>query len=210
MVTFKDIYISDYGKELVVSASIDNLEYYDNMYISSVIIDTQDTFIHSGPSSNPVYRIDYPTIYEQYTEDELRDLAGIDLSRYNTKTIDLRLDVKDFLGKVSDLSSNIFFVYVIVEGVPSPNTPCGGDNKNHLGVAYYKNHILSPIISTIGELNNECKSPSKQLIDNILKYKAFDVSIRLGAFDNAIKYWKKFFKVPYNRNTSTCGCNGNK
>ena len=55
MVEFKELKITPDGKNLIINASIKDLEYYKDVYIDSVIIDTQDTYLPSGPSSNPIY-----------------------------------------------------------------------------------------------------------------------------------------------------------
>ena len=55
MIVFNNIRISQDDKYITIDAEIENNKYYENMYIDSVIIDTQDTFSPNGPSNNPVY-----------------------------------------------------------------------------------------------------------------------------------------------------------
>lgn len=51
MVTFNELKITPDGQKLIIDVSIKDLPYYKNVYLESISIDTQDTYISSGPSS---------------------------------------------------------------------------------------------------------------------------------------------------------------
>lgn len=79
---------------------------------------------------------------------------------------------------------------------------------------YYPCTVYSNIIPSIGELEQECAVP-KNFIDGLLKKKAIDLCIESGHYEQACKYWCKF----YTRGISTmgshssssrggCGCHG--
>ena len=55
MVTFQELRITPDGQKLIIDVSVKDLEYYTNVYLDTVQIDTQDTFVESGPSSEVVY-----------------------------------------------------------------------------------------------------------------------------------------------------------
>ena len=55
MIQFNTLKITQDGKNLIINASVKNLSYYTNVLIGSIIIDNQDTYSVSGPSSNPIY-----------------------------------------------------------------------------------------------------------------------------------------------------------
>ena len=59
MILFSRLSVSQDGKTLVIKADIEDLTYYDNMYITKVVIDNQKTFSASGPSANPIFSYTY-------------------------------------------------------------------------------------------------------------------------------------------------------
>ena len=52
MIRFATLKVSGECRQLVIDASIEAYSFYDDVYIDSVVIDTQDTFMTSGPSSS--------------------------------------------------------------------------------------------------------------------------------------------------------------
>jgi hypothetical protein len=94
--------------------------------------------------------------------------------------------------------------------VPAPDTPCGLDNKTTIGIAVNLRPVFNHAMAYINETMDSCSIP-KSFIDMILKFKAFEVSLRTGNFEAAVKFWKKLStnKVEVSLN-STCGCNGTK
>lgn len=55
MIVFDRLEISPDGKHLTIDARVDDMKYYDNVGICSVVIDTQDTYIPGGPSQKHVF-----------------------------------------------------------------------------------------------------------------------------------------------------------
>ena len=55
MVQFNELRITPDGQKLIIDVSVKDLEYYTNVYLDTVQIDTQDSFVESGPSSKVVY-----------------------------------------------------------------------------------------------------------------------------------------------------------
>ena len=53
---------------IVVEASVDNLDFYKDVEIGSILVDTDETFLESGPSSNPLYAQEFETYYDIYKE----------------------------------------------------------------------------------------------------------------------------------------------
>ena len=56
-----------------------------------------------------------------------------------------------------DLNTNLLFVYIIVEGTPASDTPCGFDNKITIAPIYNKYPIYKNSIYLLSEFNNQCK-----------------------------------------------------
>ena len=187
MIEFKELRVTPDGKTLIIDAAVKDLSYYDNVYIKSVTVDTQDTYSESGSSTNPLFHYEVASVSEE-----------------NKKRIRLELN-SSVLG---DITGNMFFVYITVKGTPAPDTPCGLDNVTTLGVTADLYPFYKSSINHMKELENECE-PSKNFIDSLLRFKAFELSIRTGHYIQAIKYWNKFFKeVKSNTVNTICRCHG--
>lgn len=217
MVIINELRITPDGKNLIIDASIENLSYYKNVNIAAVIIDTHDTYIPSGPSNRAIFHNSYEgddgvvsTIDDCAsikTEDSCECNGIITNQKYGKKHIRLVLTDKE-LGVCLD--NNIFFVYIVTNGIPSPCTPCGMDNLYTMGVVYNKRPIYNMGMGYVKELADTCSMP-KNFIDYILRYKAFELSLRTGNYPIAIDYWKKFFsgKTLSISKPKGCGCYGN-
>ena len=78
---------------------------------------------------------------------------------------------------------------------------------------HYPCTIYSNIIPSIGELEQECAVP-KNFIDGLLKKKAIDLCIESGHYEQACKYWCKFYTHggstmgSYSSSRGGCGCHG--
>lgn len=215
MVIINELRITPDGKALIIDASIENLTYYKNVDIAAVIIDSQDTYIPSGPSNQALFHHSYEK--EPYTVSTLNDCSsiqsedscnGIVTSQvHGTKHIRLYLTAKE-LGV--DLNNNIFFVYIVTNGIPAPDTPCGMDNIYTMGIAYNLRPIYNLGMNYVRDLTNECSIP-KNFIDYILRYKAFELALKTGNYTLAFKYWNKFFKdkISTVSKPKGCGCHGN-
>lgn len=216
MIVLTECRIDQEGKHLIVEASVNNLSFYKNVYIDSIIIDTNETFSANGPSSNPIFTQQFSN--EPYKADVREDCNAVAVDEeckcgdvYTSqkalvKNVRLALTTKD-LG-LENLDDNIFFVYIVASGVPAPCTPCGLDNQYVMGVAYNLRPIYNMAMSYVKELNDECSTP-KGFIDMILRIKAMELSLRTGNYTMAFKYWDKLFKNKVSMTPSRgCGCNG--
>ena len=88
MIQFNELRINPEDTKLIIDVSVKNSVYYENVYIDTISIDTQDTFIDSGPSSNAAYT---------------NTLTG------DNKSVRLELGIGDLLPSLLD---NMFFVWV--------------------------------------------------------------------------------------------------
>ena len=182
MVQFNELYITPDNKRLVIEAQVKDLQYYDNVYISRVIIDNQDTYKENTPSNDPVYTYDVES---------------------NSKKVRLELDYTDLT-----INNKMLFVYIQTTGNPASNTPCGMDNQTTLGVVINRYTIYKYIITNLKTLNNTCVPPA-YFIDGILKIKALDLAIDTGHYIEAIKLYNKFYsKVRIITINNNCNCNG--
>lgn len=187
MIKFNELKIENCNKTLVIDASVINLPYYTDIYIESITIDTQDTYVGTGPSSTPLFNHVVP-------------------ENQSLKTIRLNLD-STVLNAGFD--TNLLFVYVSVKGVAAIDVPCGMDNVHTIGVVTNLYPIYKQSIKLLSSISDDCQNP-QDLVSFILKLNALDLAIKTCNYVTAIKYWKKYFTGATLNNvlTNKCGCNG--
>ena len=176
MVHFNELTITPDGKYLIIDVSVLSESYYENIYLDSIVIDNQDTYISTGPSSEPVYSYSVPEEISVLTNEPI-----------NLKHLHLVLDKID----LKDLS-NMFFVYVRTKGTPAPETPCGLDHITTMGTVVNMYPFYQQAMNYIGEIAQRCSIPAN-FIDFILKQKGLEVAVKTGNYPDAIKYYNKFF-----------------
>lgn len=193
MIQFNELRIVD-GR-LIIDISVRDLACYTNVYIGSLKLDNQNTFSLNGPSDGAY---DIPAS-EIHWGDEDHKTAHIELTQ---KTL------IDGTSNIS-LDNDLIFVYAIVsdDSIPAPDTPCGMDREWSVGAAANLTKLYNRGISYIKELANSCEIPAG-FADFILKYKAFVLSLRACDFQQAIKFWNKFFGKDTKIVTRGCGCHG--
>lgn len=213
MIVFNNIKITQDNKYLIIDAEIEDNAYYKDMYIDQVVIDNQDTYIQNGPSSNPIYIYQaQPQDNNIYTTDDLvnkvTDEDGIavqdekDTQSYS-REVHLILDKKDLI----EIENNMFFVYIIAGGTPSPDTPCGYDVNVALKVVVNTYPIYNTMMQYLKELGNTCSTPYG-IIDKILQIKMLDASVQTGNNLKAIEIWNTYFKNKQEDININCRCNG--
>ena len=188
MVHFNELRITSDGQHLIIDVSVLSESYYKNVYIDSIVIDNQDTYVGSGPSSDPVYSYSVPNGVSQLTK-----------KTYSQKHV--RLDLTP-----TDLPLNgLLFVYVRAKGTPAADTPCGLDNITTLGTVTNMYSFYQQAMNYIGELANNC-SVSQNFTDYILKMKGLELAVRTGNYTDAIKFYNKFFNGKENTVVRKGGC----
>lgn len=181
MIKFNELIIVN-EQNLIIDVSVKELSYYTDVYIDSITIDTQDTFIESGPSSKPVYT---------------KTIEG------NNKSIRLELNKGDLLPSLKD---NLFFVFIKTKGTPSSDTPCGMDNITTIGVVYNLKIIYSTMMCFLRQVESNC-TIGKNFIDSLLRYKAFELSIKTSNYPLSIKYWNRYLSNKADNYTyKNCSC----
>jgi hypothetical protein len=189
MIHFNQLTISPDGRHLIIDVSVRSEAYYKNVYLDSIIIDNQDTYVGSGPSSEPVYSYSVP--------DETSELTG---KTYSQKHI--RLDLTPL-----DLNlDGLLFVYVRTKGSPTMDVPCGMDNITTMGTVSNMYPFYQQAMNYIKELANNCSVP-QNFIDYILRLKALELSVRTGNYPDAINYYNRFFSGKAKSSIRKGGCN---
>lgn len=213
MVDFNELRVSPDRKNLIIDVSIRDLSYYENVYIDSIIIDTQDTYIPSGPSNSPIFTYEVVSnvtpVYSLpdcgcgQVQDYIDKENCFETSNNEEKRVRLELDNT---ALDNHLKGNLFFVYVITKGTPSSDTPCNMDNTINLGVTADTYPIYTNMLNSLKELES-CETP-KLFTDAFLRFKAFELSIKTGQYSQIINYWNKYFKSLDIPNNTNCSCNG--
>ena len=130
MLQWNELRITPDKKHLVIDVQVQDLEYYENVVLDTIIIDTQKTFIETGPSNKPLMTISCDGVKH------FREFIDIDT-----------------------ISDNLFFVYAISSGDPAENTPCGMSESSILGVTYDKYPFYSRGMKMLSEIDG-CNPPS--------------------------------------------------
>ena len=178
MLQFNELRITPDQKHLIVDVEVQPLEYYEDVYVGAIVVDTQKTFSELGPSNKPLFTFEY-----ENQPKRVREVIDIDT-----------------------IADNLFFVYAIASGNPAEDTPCGMAESSIMGVTYDKYPIYSQGMKLLGEMGG-CE-PSSNLIDYILQRKAFDISLLTGNYSEAIKYWNMFYNTKEVTIKTKCGCHG--
>lgn len=191
MIHFNELKISADAQHLIIDVSVLSESYYKDVYIDSIVIDNQDTYVGTGPSSNPVYSYSVPDSVSKLTK-----------KTYSQKHVRLDLNPVD-LGSLDGL----FFVYVRTKGIPSADTPCGMDNITTLGTVCNMYPFYQQAMNYIKEIANNCSAP-QNFTDYILKLKGLELAVRTGNYPDVIKYYNKFFsgKSKSSIKIGGCGC----
>lgn len=186
MIVFNDLRITPDGENLFIDAMVAPYGYFKNMYISSISIDTEDTFSAGKPSSNAV------TVYKNENQD--------------TTIKECSINVLPDILKLTSFNGHIFYVYVTVAGIPSADTPCTMDTEYTLGVALNWQLIYQQGINHMKETINGCCGMSKDFIDYILRFKAFELALRTAQYQLANDRFKKWFAVDKIKFNPPCRC----
>lgn len=186
MIVFNDLRITPDGENLLIDAMVAPYKYFENMYISSISIDTEETFSPTGkPSSNAV------VVYENQDTTVKEHSINITPDRF----------------KFASLNGHIFYVYVTVAGTPSADTPCTMDTEYTLGVALNWQSIYQQGMDHMRKVVNGCCGMPKDFIDYILRFKAFELALRTAQYQLANDRFKKWFAEDGAKFNPPCGCN---
>lgn len=203
-VIFDQLRISDDGKRMYINAHVNKADYFNDIYIDSIVIQTADKVSETNPG---LPTSDY--VYIKKAEENAKELNLVleasDLSR------SWESDPKAIAFNRGDMSKTLFFVYVKCKGTPGSCTPCRLDEETTLGVVFDENMLHQKVMDYTKELVTDCNVPSA-FIDFILLWNAFKASIETEHYIPAIKFFNILFdevgKSRQSRTIKTCGCNG--
>lgn len=204
MIIFNQLRISDDGKRMYINAHVNKADYFNDIYIDSIVIQTADKVSETDPG---LPTSDY--VYIKKAEENAKELNLVleasDLSR------SWESDPKAIAFNRGDMSKTLFFVYIKCKGTPGSCTPCRLDEETTLGVVFDENVLHQKVMDYTKELVADCSVPSA-FIDFILLWNAFKSAIETEHYIPAIKFFNMMFeevgKSCQSRTIKTCGCNG--
>lgn len=204
MIRFNELKIED--NYIIIDVQIEEESYFKDMYIDSIVIDTQDTFIANGPSSKAIYTKTFNT--DAHPVYENKQCAPIKKEE-NIYTQGIRVRIYISAKELNvDIHKTMFFVYVIAGGTPAADTPCRWDENKALHTLVDTQVLYNNIIQYVKELGKECSTPDN-FINAILQFNAIDLALKTNQYPLAIDLWKKFYSdIESNVVLPNCGCNG--
>ena len=198
MIRFNELKIEN--NYIIIDVQIEEEKYFKDMYIDSIVIDTQDTFIANGPSSKAIYTKTFNTDTD-VNKEEIVYTQGTD--KYNR--VRIYIDGKNLNV---DIHKTMFFVYVIAGGTPSADTPCRWDENKALHTLVDTQVLYNNMIQYVKELSKDCSTPDN-FINAILQFNAIDLALKTNQYPLAIDLWKRFYSdIESNVVLPNCGCNG--
>ena len=198
MIRFNELKIEN--NYIIIDVQIEEEKYFKDMYIDSIVIDTQDTFIANGPSSKAIYTKTFNTDTD-INKEEIVYTQGTD--KYNR--VRIYIDGKNLNV---DIHKTMFFVYVIAGGTPLADTPCRWDENKALHTLVDTQVLYNNMIQYVKELNKDCSTPNN-FINAILQFNAIDLALKTNQYPLAIDLWKRFYSdIESNVVLPNCGCNG--
>lgn len=203
-VIFDQLRISDDGKRMYINAHVNKADYFKDIYIDSIVIQTADKVSETNPG---LPTSDY--IYIKKAEDNAKELNLVleasDLSK------SWETDPKAIAFNRGEMSNTLFFVYIKVKGTPEACTPCRLDEETTLGVVFDENVLHQRVMDYTKSLLADCNVPT-DFTDFILLWNAFKSAIETEHYIPAIKFYNMLFaevgKGCQNRIIKTCGCHG--
>lgn len=181
MIDFTELRITPDSKYLIIEIRVKEEAYYENVYIDSITIDNQDTYVDNGGSTASVFHIELEEDMKYYRLRLNENMLGVSLE-------------------------GLFFVKVKVRGIPSEGTPCGCDNEYTTEVITNVYPIYKQGMAYIKDVENSCEIPVG-FADFILKFNAIDFAIKTCNYTLASKYYNMFLKNYKNvNNKGGCGC----
>lgn len=206
MIRFNELKIED--NYIIIDVQIEEDEYFKDMYIDSIVIDTQDTFIANGPSNKAIYTKTFnseeDTSYENNPCIPTKMEENVFFSNNNNR-VRIYISAKELNV---DIHKTMFFVYAIAGGTPAADTPCRWDENKALHTLVDVQLLYNTMIQYVKELGKECSTPDN-FINAILQFNAIDLALKTNQYPLAIELWKRFYSdIESNAVLPNCGCNG--
>lgn len=217
MIIFDQLRISNDGQKLYIDIHVNLAEEFDNVYLDTISIFTDDKVSETNvnsPSSGFIYQYKFENNEQQASlvlEKSDFDAAFINIIDSEGKRIREHEAFADtpFNG---NLSKGLFFVYVKAKGIPAECVPCCMQNYTVLGVVFNEGILYQQMMGYTKQLADTCEI-SKDFIDFILRWNGFKASVNTGHYIQAKNFYEMLFgkgshTMTTYRNSKPCGCHG--
>lgn len=204
MIQINQIIIDKKGEKLRIDAEIIGDSAFVNRYIKKIYLDTQDSFLTSGPSEDLVYEHEV-TVAD--AADELNATQTID-SVERVKKLHIEIPQEEI---TASLQHNMFIVYLEAGGVNAETPPadCCENIEIVVGAVIWMKPLYGDFLAFNRELNNSCEIP-KNFLYIFLQYQAFLVAVRTNNMLEAIRIYNEFLRhkgcIPRTNAKIGCGC----
>jgi hypothetical protein len=191
MLQWNELRITPDGKYLIIDVEVQNLDYYENVYINTLSLQ-----IYSNLDTSHTIYIWRDSTVPAITDENYREVGdeGVQYKRLR-KVVDID-SIGDCLFYVTATNTDDF----------AEDTPCGVKQTILHGAVYNKYLLYTQSIKALRAVSN-C-TPSKDVINYILQFKMFELALETGDKDTAITYWNKCVRGKLPVVTSNCGCYG--
>ena len=193
MITINECVIARDAKYLYLQASIDDMEYFENVYIDYLEF-----------TINKVVNGKIEAVVIELNPDGTMRTTPLEST---AKNVNLTLTPAD-LG-ISEFMTPVIIVKVYTTGYPAPDTPCGMDEEFAQGIAYNEALLYDNGLNYIYQAGSACVIP-QNFIDWIMRTSAFELALKSGNIDEALDWWVRLTSNRKNISSrnSNCGCHG--
>ena len=191
MVIFDQLRISDDGQRLYINAHVNGADYFENIYLQSITIMTQDKVTEATDAGE----ITKDYIYKKVLGENVKSLdlvidKGVLDAAYTHMSTDGSTADTAFTG---DFSRGLFFVFIKVQGEPDECTPCSLDKEVTVGVTFDTASMYQKVMGFTRELADGCEIP-KNFIDFIMNFNALKAAIDTEHFVPAIGFYNQLME----------------
>lgn len=214
-VVFDQLRISEDGQTLFIDIHVDTASYFTNLYLDTLTIQVGDK-VSSTEREIPTHDFIYKGTFDGNKKQVSIELtkSDFDLAFLNTDSkgepIDPEKPYADLPYEKSNLSDDLFFVFVGCKGYVSPDAPCGDDELVSIGVTFDETMYHQQVMNYTRELARSCEIP-QNFIDFILLWHGFQSAIETEHFLPALEFYNKMFRSRaggISGITKGCGCHG--
>lgn len=204
MIQINNITINKEGNKLRINAEIKGDSAFFNRYIKKIYLDTQDSFLTSGPSEDLVYEHDITTYDAADEQNAIVTINTVD----RVRKLDIEIPQEEIDAA---LPHNMFIVYLEAggENTDQPPADCCENIEIVVGAVIWMKPLYGDFLAFSRELNNSCEIP-KNFLYIFLQYQAFLVAVRTNNMLEAIRIYNEFLRhkdcVPRGNAKIGCGC----
>lgn len=211
-VIFDQLKVSDDGKKLFIKGHVNDLSYFDDVYLDNITIQTSDKVSETlplPPTEGFIYKASFAAQSKNF--DLTVDVASFDTAFLNwNPTTGLPIDdsnpYADTKFDGTCLDNVLFFVYVKVTGEPTSDCPCNLDRQVTVGVAFNEDNFYDKVMSYTNAIAKSCVT-SNGFVDFLLEWNAYKAAVETEHFLDAIKYYDMMFNTNTDGTTTSKNCN---